>query len=78
VVPWDILALDCGQNLDDEQKGACRAFKSHEAYKDIVKGAKYIYVSRHPMDAFVSFHHFLPRFMNLKAGDLSMAGTTLH
>eukprot|EP00729_Bicosta_minor_P028388 gene28388-1037_t len=35
VVPWDILALDCKQNLEDEQVCNPRVFKSHESWGDI-------------------------------------------
>ena len=31
VMPWDIIALDCGQNCNDEQGRSPRLFKSHEA-----------------------------------------------
>ena len=61
VIPWDILALDCKQTLEDEQVCNPRVFKSHESYPDIAKGdgVKYIYVARNPLDAFVSFHKFM-------------------
>jgi aryl sulfotransferase len=70
VIPWDILAQDCGQRLDAPQVARPRAFKSHEAWDDVAKGAKYIYVARDPLDAFVSFHQFLPAYINLEAGDI--------
>ena len=72
VVPWDILALDCGQNLDMEQISTPRIFKSHESFGNIPKGAKYIYVARNPCDAFVSFFKFLPPYMGLKSDDIAM------
>ena len=67
VCPWDILALDCRQSLDADQgyysgddlvltKLEPRCFKSHEAYADVAKGGKYIYVARNPLDAFFSFY----------------------
>lgn len=49
-----------------------RLYKSHERYESVPKGAKYIYVARHPLDAFVSFYHFLPAYMGLPPGALSM------
>ena len=52
VVPWDILAIDCEQDLGAEQVASPRVFKSHEAYGDVIKGAKYVYVARNPEDAF--------------------------
>lgn len=62
VIPWDVLALDCGQDLDADQVAQPRMFKSHEPWEHIPKGAKYIYVMRDPVDALVSFHYFLPTF----------------
>eukprot|EP00938_MAST-03A_sp_MAST-3A-sp1_P002620 g2620.t1 len=84
VVPWDILALDCNQNLEDEQVATPRLFKSHEdwahvpgggAKKDAKRGdheAKYIYVVRNPKDAFVSFFNFLPAYAGLESGSITM------
>eukprot|EP00924_Labyrinthula_sp_SR-Ha-C_P009245 snap_masked-scaffold_2-processed-gene-17.7-mRNA-1 protein AED:1.00 eAED:1.00 QI:0/-1/0/0/-1/1/1/0/307 len=57
--PWDIMAHDIGQNLDDAQKYSPRVFKSHETYEKIGKGGKYIYVTRDPKDSFVSYYHFM-------------------
>ena len=81
VCPWDILAHDCRQDLDADQGyldpatqqwTAChpRCFKSHEAWADVAKGGKYIYVARNPLDAFFSFFKFLPSFAGLQAGDI--------
>lgn len=64
VCPWDITALDCGQDLDADQEGLFRVFKSHETYENIAKGGRYIYVVRNPEDAFVSFYNFLPKYMH--------------
>ena len=64
VVPWDIVALDCGQDLDGAQVGSVRLFKSHEAHEKIAKGARYVYVARDPKDAFLSFYKFLPAYMH--------------
>jgi aryl sulfotransferase len=50
-----------------------RLFKSHERFETVPKGAKYIYVARHPLDAFVSFYHFLPAYMGLSPGAVSMS-----
>ena len=87
-VPWDILAHDCGQDLDADQgpsagEGAAagyafRAFKSHEGYATVPKaagggggGCKYVYVARDPLDAFVSFHRFLPAYCGVDPGAIS-------
>eukprot|EP00929_Paragymnodinium_shiwhaense_P027349 TRINITY_DN16066_c0_g3_i1.p1 TRINITY_DN16066_c0_g3~~TRINITY_DN16066_c0_g3_i1.p1 ORF type:complete len:359 (-),score=57.66 TRINITY_DN16066_c0_g3_i1:26-997(-) len=65
VVPWDILAYDCGQDLDADQLFTPRCFKSHERAGDVAKGGKYIHVCRNPEDAFVSFYRFLPAWAAL-------------
>eukprot|EP00039_Didymoeca_costata_P023604 m.7661 g.7661 ORF g.7661 m.7661 type:complete len:296 (-) comp3751_c0_seq1:2005-2892(-) len=72
VIPWDILALDCGQKLEDDQVAKPRLFKSHEDYSKIGKGGKYIYVARNPLDAFMSFYKFMPAYVGLKEGDITM------
>eukprot|EP00924_Labyrinthula_sp_SR-Ha-C_P016600 snap_masked-scaffold_6-processed-gene-8.29-mRNA-1 protein AED:1.00 eAED:1.00 QI:0/0/0/0/1/1/2/0/300 len=57
--PWDIMAHDVDQDLNDEQKYSPRVFKSHETYDTIAKGGKYVVVTRNPEDAFVSNYHFM-------------------
>eukprot|EP00924_Labyrinthula_sp_SR-Ha-C_P002478 snap_masked-scaffold_16-processed-gene-5.52-mRNA-1 protein AED:1.00 eAED:1.00 QI:0/-1/0/0/-1/1/1/0/306 len=57
--PWDVMAHDVGQDLNDEQKYNPRVFKSHDTYETIAKGGKYIAVTREPKDAFVSLYHFM-------------------
>lgn len=73
VCPWDAIAYDCGQNLNDEQVANPRVFKSHEAWKDVPKGAKYVYVCRDPFDAFWSFYKFLPRYAGIPDGAISIS-----
>ena len=63
VVPWDILALDCDQNLNDDQVCSPRLFKSHESRQHIAPGARYVCVVRDPVDVFWSFYNFLPPCM---------------
>jgi len=70
VVPWDVLAKQCGQNLDEDQVCEPRLFKSHESWETIAKGGKYVYVARNPLDAFVSFYRFLPGYMGLASDDI--------
>ena len=70
VVPWDILAHDCKQDLNADHVAPPRVWKSHEAWADVAKGGKYIYVARNPLDAFYSFFKFLPSFTGLRQGDL--------
>ena len=76
VVPWDVLAYDCKQDLDAEQTAEPRLFKSHEPYEVVAKNvdapAKYIHVARDPYDAFVSFYHFLPNYMGIPDGEISL------
>ena len=63
-MPWDIIALDCGQDCNAEQCRSPRLFKSHEAYDTIAKGGRYVYVCREPADALLSFYRFLPSYMH--------------
>eukprot|EP00930_Biecheleria_cincta_P054998 TRINITY_DN41371_c0_g1_i1.p1 TRINITY_DN41371_c0_g1~~TRINITY_DN41371_c0_g1_i1.p1 ORF type:complete len:336 (+),score=53.78 TRINITY_DN41371_c0_g1_i1:52-1008(+) len=72
VCPWDILALDCKQDLDADQVGNPRVFKSHERAGDIAKGGKYIHVCRKPEDAFISFYRFLPAWAGIPPGAISV------
>lgn len=72
VCPWDILAHDCGQDLDADHVAKPRVFKSHEHAGDIAKGAKYIHVCRDPEDAFISFYRFLPAFDAIPPGSISV------
>jgi hypothetical protein len=71
VVPWDVLAHDCGQDLSAPQVAVPRAFKSHATWPNICKGGTYIYVARDPVDAFYSFYKFLPSYTNLQLGDIT-------
>lgn len=58
VVPWIETAGDLGIDLDAEQRGEPRAFKSHLAWHDVPKGARYIVAVRDPRDALVSAYRF--------------------
>eukprot|EP00927_Polykrikos_kofoidii_P073452 TRINITY_DN69490_c0_g1_i1.p1 TRINITY_DN69490_c0_g1~~TRINITY_DN69490_c0_g1_i1.p1 ORF type:complete len:328 (-),score=51.98 TRINITY_DN69490_c0_g1_i1:44-1027(-) len=71
VCPWDIVALDVGQDLDADQIAEPRIFKSHERAPDIAKGGRYIHVCRDPFDAFVSFYRFLPAWAAIPDGAIS-------
>ena len=59
VVPWDQLAWDLGQNLDEEQVAFPRLFKSHLRLASINRGAKYIALVRRPEDVLQSWWRFL-------------------
>ena len=58
VVPWIETAADLGLDLDAEQRGTPRAFKSHLAWDAIPKGGRYIVAVRDPRDALVSAYRF--------------------
>lgn len=45
VVPWDILAKDCDQDINAEQVCSPRLFKSHEAWENVAKGGRYVCVA---------------------------------
>uniref|UniRef100_A0A7S4RHN4 Sulfotransferase domain-containing protein n=1 Tax=Alexandrium monilatum TaxID=311494 RepID=A0A7S4RHN4_9DINO len=70
--PWDILAFDCGQDLDADHVASPRVFKSHEGAGDIANGAKYVHVCRDPDDALISFWRFLPAFAGIPPGQISV------
>jgi hypothetical protein len=58
VVPWLETAGDLGLELDAEQRGVPRAYKSHLAWDEVPKGARYIVAVRDPRDALVSAYNF--------------------
>lgn len=58
VVPWVERAHDLGLDLNSDQYGGLRAFKTHSNWDDIPKGGKYICSIRNPKDVVVSFYHF--------------------
>ena len=59
VIPWILLAHDLGLDLAGEQRGHPRAFKSHQAWDEVAKGCRYIYVVRDPKDSALSFYNFM-------------------
>ena len=61
-IPCLEMALDHGYSpLDQPQSGAVQAFKTHFWHRDCPYNAeaKYIYVTRDPMEASTSFYHFM-------------------
>ena len=58
VVPWIETATMLGLDINAEQRATPRGFKSHLGYNHIPKGAKYINVIRHPVDAAYSSFKF--------------------
>ena len=49
-----------------------RLFKSHETAAAVARGGKYVCVVREPLDVFFSFYEFLPAYMGLERGAVSM------
>jgi hypothetical protein len=71
VVPWIETARFVGIDLEAPQRGAPRGFKSHLAYDDIPKGAKYVVSLRDPKDALVSMFRFIEGWF-LEPGAISI------
>ena len=62
VVPWFPLAYDVGQNIDGEQVGSCRLFKSHlSPSRSLAQypNARQIFVIRNPIGACTSAFTFM-------------------
>jgi len=59
VVPWIETSARLGLDINAEQRAEPRGFKSHLDYEQIPKGAKYINVIRHPVDAAYSAFKFM-------------------
>ena len=71
VVPWIETAGDLGIDLDAEQRGDPRAFKSHLAWHDVPKGGRYIVAVRDPRDALVSAYRFFEGWF-FEPGDIDI------
>ena len=59
VVPWIETALSLDLDLDADQRGVPRAYKSHLPWEMVPKGCRYIVSFRDPRDAVVSFYRFM-------------------
>lgn len=59
VIPWDQLAWDLGQRLDEEQVAKPRIFKTHLPLSQINRHAKYLCVVREPEPTLLSWYNFL-------------------
>jgi hypothetical protein len=57
-VPWLELAADMGLDPEAPQSAEPRVFKSHLTWREIPKGARYVYIVRDPRDVLVSTYHF--------------------
>ncbi|WP_342376002.1 sulfotransferase domain-containing protein [Myxococcus stipitatus] len=63
VIPWLEFPRLSGVDLGGPQVASPRAFKSHLRWEVIPKGGRYLYITRAPADALVSFYHFLEGWM---------------
>jgi hypothetical protein len=70
-VPWIELAHDLGHDLNADQGGPPRAFKSHKSGDEIQQGCRYIAVIRDPADVAMSFFHFFSGWY-FEPGDISL------
>ncbi len=59
VVPWIETAKLLGLDLEAPQRAEPRGFKSHLAYDQMPKGARYVVSLRDPKDALVSMYRFM-------------------
>ena len=59
VVPWIETAYSLDIDLEAEQSGTPKAFKSHLPWDLVPKGCRYVVSLRDPRDALVSFHRFM-------------------
>jgi hypothetical protein len=58
VVPWLELSHDIGMDIDAEQRGGFRAFKTHACVEHAPQGARTIVVVRDYVDVCASFYRF--------------------
>ena len=59
VVPWIETSRMLGIDLEAPQRAEPRGFKSHLAYDQLPKGARYVVALRDPKDALVSMYRFM-------------------
>lgn len=59
VVPWIETSVTLGLDINAEQRANPRGFKSHLAYDDLPRGARYVVSLRDPKDALVSMYKFM-------------------
>jgi hypothetical protein len=72
VIPWIEFAHAQGLDLDAEQPGPFRAFKSHLARHQVPKGGRYLVSIRDPKDALVSFFRFMEGWL-FETGSIDIA-----
>lgn len=59
VAPWIETSVALNLDINAEQRANPRGFKSHLAYEDLPKGARYVVSLRDPRDALVSMYKFM-------------------
>jgi hypothetical protein len=59
VVPWIETSLFLGIDVEAPQRAEPRGFKSHLAYEELPKGARYVVSLRDPLDAMASIYRFM-------------------
>jgi hypothetical protein len=72
VVPWIETAGMLDLDLEASQRADPRGFKSHLAYDQLPKGARYVVCLRDPKDALVSMYRFMEGWF-LEPGAVSIA-----
>ncbi|MBD2842930.1 sulfotransferase domain-containing protein [Erythrobacter rubeus] len=71
VVPWDDTAYLLDFDMETEQAGTPRGFKSHREYERLPAGMRYVVTLRDPKETFVSFYRFINGW-HLERGAVSM------
>jgi hypothetical protein len=59
VAPWIETSVALDLDINAEQRANPRGFKSHLAYEDLPRGARYVVSLRDPGDALVSMYKFM-------------------
>ncbi len=72
VVPWIETSAALGLDLEAPQRAEPRGFKSHLAYDEMPKGARYVVALRDPKDALVSLYRFMEGWF-IEPGAISIA-----
>jgi hypothetical protein len=71
VTPWIETSVGLGLDTNAEQRANPRGFKSHLAYDDLPKDARYVVSLRDPKDALVSMFKFMEGWF-IEPGTVSM------
>jgi len=72
VVPWFESAHDIQIDINADQPGQLRAFKTHRLPSELPSGARHIFVTRDPARVALSFYRFFDGWM-LEAGSVDLA-----